>query len=242
MRLWDNAGALRRVILWLYTLIILCLIGALVMTVVNSAWFPVKHIEINGNLNRMTKAQLDAMVKQSVTGNIFKVDLNHIKETFERSTWIESADVRRVWPDTIVIDWVERKPVAKWQDMGLLDTKGRRFKANVTEALPVFMGPAGSEQSMIAQYAALSDVFEPLQLKIKTLHLTERAAWSVTLENDLTLKLGRYDAVARAQRFVRGWPKLMETMADQNIHYVDLRYRNGFALNATKKPAEPSAP
>ncbi|MGO3860055.1 MAG: cell division protein FtsQ/DivIB [Neisseriaceae bacterium] len=212
------------------------------MTVVNSAWFPVKHIEINGNLNRMTKAQLDAMVKQSVTGNIFKVDLNHIKETFERSTWIESADVRRVWPDTIVIDWVERKPVAKWQDMGLLDTKGRRFKANVTEALPVFMGPAGSEQSMIAQYAALSDVFEPLQLKIKTLHLTERAAWSVTLENDLTLKLGRYDAVARAQRFVRGWPKLMETMADQNIHYVDLRYRNGFALNATKKPAEPSAP
>ncbi|XDZ51541.1 cell division protein FtsQ/DivIB [Neisseriaceae bacterium CLB008] len=190
----------------------------------------------------MTKAQLDAMVKQSVTGNIFKVDLNHIKETFERSTWIESADVRRVWPDTIVIDWVERKPVAKWQDMGLLDTKGRRFKANVTEALPVFMGPAGSEQSMIAQYAALSDVFEPLQLKIKTLHLTERAAWSVTLENDLTLKLGRYDAVARAQRFVRGWPKLMETMADQNIHYVDLRYRNGFALNATKKPAEPSAP
>ncbi|MBP6116403.1 MAG: cell division protein FtsQ/DivIB [Neisseriaceae bacterium] len=228
--------------MWLYTLIILCLIGALVMTVVNSAWFPVKHIEINGNLNRMTKAQLDAMVKQSVTGNIFKVDLNHIKETFERSTWIESADVRRVWPDTIVIDWVERKPVAKWQDRDLLDTEGRRFKAVVNEPLPVFMGPSGSEQSMIAQYTALSKVFAPLQLSIKTLSLTERAAWSVTLENDLTLKLGRYDALARAQRFVQAWPSLMTMTADQDIHYVDLRYRNGFALNATKKPAEPSAP
>ncbi|MBP6563229.1 MAG: cell division protein FtsQ/DivIB [Neisseriaceae bacterium] len=242
MRLWDNAGALRRIILWLYTIIILCLIGALVMTVVNSAWFPVKHIEINGNLNRMTKAQLDAMVKQSVTGNIFKVDLNHIKETFERSTWIESADVRRVWPDTIVIDWVERKPVARWHNLGLLDTAGNRFKADVTDELPVFKGPRGAEHSMIAQYTALSEVFAPLKLPIKTLELTERAAWSVTLANDLTLKLGRYDAVVRAQRFVRAWPSLMTMTADQDIHYVDLRYRNGFALNAIKKPAEPSAP
>jgi len=212
------------------------------MTVVNSAWFPVKHIEINGNLNRMPKAQLDAMVKQCVTGNIFKVDLNRIKETFEDSTWIESADVRRVWPDTIVIDWVERRPVARWQGKDLLDSGGKRFKADIDDDLPVFEGPHGSEHSMIAKYEALAEVFAPLKLQIKTLNLTERAAWSVTLDNDLTLKLGRYDAVARAQRFVRAWPSLMSMTAEQDIHYVDLRYRNGFALNATKKPAEPSAP
>ncbi len=46
----------------------------------------------------------------------FKVDA--ARDEVLNDPWVKSATVRKVYPDTIVVDVVERKPVALWQSKG----------------------------------------------------------------------------------------------------------------------------
>ena len=54
MRLWDNAGALKRINSSLYLLAAVGLIAAAVMWMMNSPYFPVKLVKIDGDLHRLS--------------------------------------------------------------------------------------------------------------------------------------------------------------------------------------------
>ena len=52
MRFWDNAGALKRIYSSLYLLAGVGLIAVVVMWMMNSPYFPVKLVKIDGRLYR----------------------------------------------------------------------------------------------------------------------------------------------------------------------------------------------
>ena len=62
MRLWDNAGALKRINSSLYLLAAVGLIAAAVMWMMNSPYFPVKLVKIDGDLHRLSATQLQQAV------------------------------------------------------------------------------------------------------------------------------------------------------------------------------------
>ena len=229
MPLWDNAQALRRINMWLYAIVAGCLLTAAVVWVIDSPYFPIKHVQINGRLQRVSEAQLQQVAQQTIRGNIFKVNIRSIKASYQALPWVKSATVKRLWPDTIAIEIVERQPVARWGSQGFVDEDGVLFQAASDEHFPVFEGQAAAAVKMVGMYRQLQPVLVKAQLDIAKLNYSARSAWTVELHNGTVLKLGRKEPQARAQRLASVWPTVLQPQAAQ-LAYVDLRYKDGFAV------------
>ncbi|MGB0989179.1 MAG: cell division protein FtsQ/DivIB, partial [Pseudoalteromonas spongiae] len=68
-------------------------------------------------------------------------------------------------------------------------------------------------------------------LAIDELVLSERFSWQLTLNDGVTLNLGREERVQRIQRFMDVYPLIKKNKkADQQVDYVDLRYDTGLAV------------
>src|SRR5690606_3130400 len=68
--------------------------------------------------------------------------------------------------------------------------------------------------------------------EIETLRLNDRGSWSLRLDNDAVIELGRGETdavVARAERFVRTLPQLRRAYIAP-LSYADLRYPQGYAV------------
>ncbi len=150
--------------------------------------------------------------------------------------------MRRVWPNELRVQLEEHRPAAYWQhedrDDQLVNTFGEVFDANigdVEERLPTLDAPAnagpGESRAMLDMLRRLQPVLAPLG-NIDTLHLSERGSWSVDLDNDADIQLGRgseEEIIARAQRFVRTLPELKRRYPAP-LSYADLRYAEGYAV------------
>ena len=102
--------------------------------------------------------------------------------------------------------------------------------------MPVLQAPthASPEQAhqMLSMLKRLQPVLVPLDAQIDLLKLNDRGSWSVVLDTDATLELGRGepdDIVARTERFVRTLPQLQRQYG-QPLEHADLRYPKGYAV------------
>jgi cell division septal protein FtsQ len=73
--------------------------------------FPIARIEFTGTA-QMDQEALTALLRRSLPPNLLQVDLPAVRRTVESEPWVQSARVRRVLPDRLVIDVVERQPAA----------------------------------------------------------------------------------------------------------------------------------
>ena len=229
MRLWDNAGALKRINSSLYLLAAVGLIAAAVMWMMNSPYFPVKLVKIDGDLHHLSATQLQQTAYRHIRGNIFKADLNEARQAFETLPWVAKAEVRRIWPDTVQIRVEERQPVARWEGGGLVDSEGKGFDAPTDENFPVFAGTPGMRKMMVEEFIEFQAILAPTNLKISRMDYSSRSSRELTLENGIRLHLGRADAQDRLRRFVRAWHEILQERA-ADVQYVDLRYKDGFAV------------
>lgn len=237
-------SAIRNLTGWLYTILVMIVLVGGFQWLINTPRFPIRQIDIAESnktaFEHISDAELEQARQDSITGNIFSVNLNKIKARFEQIVWVEKVEVSRVWPDTIAVRIIERQPLALWNDTQLIDTQGKVFDASVNNTLPKFYGADNSEDTMVKNYASLQKALLPVGLSIDKLFCDERHAWQLSLDNGITVKLGREDTQNRINRFVSYWQNTLKPQAN-TIDYVDMRYRNGFAVRMNKNVAEQSA-
>jgi cell division protein FtsQ len=90
-------------------LVALVLVAAVV--VLRSPLLAVGSVDVAGAVYSDV-ADIDAIVDDVRGEPMATVDLDDVTRRFEALPWIRRADVRRVWPRRIVVDLVERRPVA----------------------------------------------------------------------------------------------------------------------------------
>lgn len=119
---------------------------------VGRAGFQVRGYEITG-LNRMARRPIDEIVAAEVGRPQPLVDVQAIRAELLRFGWVKDARVSRRLPDSLVIDIVERRPAALWQDkqrLALIDSDGvvlDRVPINRMPDLPLLIGPGANRQS-----------------------------------------------------------------------------------------------
>ncbi len=178
-------------------------------------------------------------------GNFFTVDLEAVRHAVEAVAWVRRAQVRREWPNRLVVSIEEHQVLAAWDDGRLVNTFGELFAANPAEAeedsrgaLPELAGPVGSERDVASRYLDFKSWLAKLALVPDQVTLSPRYAWSVHIDNGtstgLTVDLGRErDAntlPGRVLRMINAWPTLVTRWPHPTL--IDLRYPNGFALRA----------
>ena len=237
--MWDDAGAMGRLTRRLLVLVVLMLIGAAVVWLYNSDKFPVRQIAMQGKLTYADSKELGATARSYIKGNIFRADIAGAQEALQKLPWIDSAMIRRRFPDTVEIQLVERIPVARWGDSGLVDTKGNVFKAKIGIPLPVFEGQPGTGKDMVGHYREFSEILARRQLKIRELVYTPRSAWLVKLDNGIVIRLGRENEIKRLQQFAEIWPGVLRQQQN-SLSYVDMRYKDGFSVRYKTSAERPS--
>lgn len=178
---------------------------------VGRAGFAVNGYEIVG-LKRMDRARVDAVVheelqKASELSGTDKpaqllVDASAIRRRLLQYGWVQDARVSRRLPDSLVIDIVERKPAALWQDqqqLALIDAEGvvlDRVPITQMPDLPLLIGPGANRRTReLDQLLAAAPTLKP---QLASAHWMGQRRWDLLFQSGEVVVLPEGQAAARA--------------------------------------------
>lgn len=196
-------------------------------------WMPVRYVRVEGAFQHLSKDKIKAVVNEQVRHGYFEVDLQHLRHAISTLPWAEQVTVERVWPDAIKVRIYEQKPVARWNNVALMNAQGELFQPeNLTEFdyLPLIDGPDGQEKKLLEISKGLVSSLKDQALELAEFSVNDRRAWQLRLRNGLEIKLGRSDQLKNVQRFLVAMKLLGDDILTKATA-VDLRYPNGFVLS-----------
>lgn len=201
--------------------------------------FPVKRVAIHGNFVHVSREQVAAVIEPYASVGFFAVDMDAIKDGLESLDWVYSANVRRVWPDGLVVRIVEQVPIARWGERGLINMAGGVFAPKDMHSLgelPHLRGPERSAGALMNHYREFTQLLRPLGLSLRALEMDAKGAFTVYVGDGIPVILGTHRTMEKMQRFARAYAaKLSQNIG--NVERVDLRYTNGLAVK-WKAPAQ----
>jgi cell division protein FtsQ len=241
--MWDSPRDLRMLAMSLtLAAAVLLACGAIVWTA-RQPVFALRQVIVDGNLARTSRAHLETVIREELKGTFFTLSLADARASLERVPWVKSVALRRQWPDRLEVTVVEHQPLARWNDTALVDTEGEEFSADFDGELPQFTGPEGSSSELATRFREFSATLAPCALTIAELQLSPRGGWRLRTVGSaaLSIELGRNEASERLSRYAAYQQRTVGALvrAGTAVDYVDLRYRNGFAVRvpeATTKP------
>ena len=202
--------------------------------------FPIKAVHIEGEFRYLEEDVVRQKLVGLVEDGFFSVDIQKLREVLLTMEWVDDAFVRRDWPESLLIRVVEKQPVAKWKDVGLLSAKGELFlpsESKPIDGLVVLDGPKDRFTYVLMNYNQMQSILRQVDLRIIRFTQDDRRAWSLQIENGITIKLGRDDTPDRLTRFVKVYEKVIAPrMTD--IRHVDMRYTNGFVIGWKQRLSE----
>jgi len=224
---------MRRVVMWLLApLFIVALAGSIWWL---GGWhearhWPIRWLEVSGDLERLTAAQVRAAVAQQARRGFFAVDVDRARAEVEALPWVEQAAVSRHWPDALQISVNEQQAVARWKDHALVGRSGELFEVAGTggmQGLTRLDGPEGRELEVFRRWQQMRVSLGSHGLEIRSVTVDPRGAWRLELASGLELLLGREEVSRRLERFLSVRSDLSRL---ERIDSIDLRYPNGLAL------------
>lgn len=194
---------------------------------------PIQSVRVAGEFRNVDRTALEAVVLESIAGGFFQLDVGAVRAAALSLPWVRDASVRRVWPDSLHVAVIERSAVMRWGEGGLMESDATVFFPTSGIAgfdlLPRLDGPSGSESQVLERYRELRAVLAPLGSPVRRVSMTERGAWRVEMESELTLLLGQWRDAELVQHFTRAFPDV-SAMRTAELDQVDLRYANGFSV------------
>jgi cell division protein FtsQ len=194
---------------------------------------PLKTIRITGELAHVDRAKLQQLVAAAIDGGFFGVDMHKLRDAAEQLAWVDRVSIRRVWPQTLVMDVTEQVPAGRWGDDALVNGRGEIFypaAGELPQGLPRLHGRPDDAPGVVAFHRSASRQLAAVGLEITGLEVLGRHDWRLELNNGLTLLLGQSRATQVLDRFTLALPVLNDPQG-RKPGRVDMRYENGFAVH-----------
>lgn len=237
-------NAFLRLLAWTLALALIALpVVAVINGWIGADRWPLRTLRVVGDLQRVDDAALRAAVRPHAQRGFFAVRLDEAQAAVAKLPWVERAEVRKQWPDVLIVQVSEHRPFAWWGEDKLLSERAKIFPATGVAApkgLPRFDGPESASADLIAFYNEARAMFAPVGVDIVALRIDARGSRSMTLSNGAELLLGRDDPRLRLARFARLLPQL-QAQNEGVLARADLRYTNGFALTWRAREDAPDA-
>jgi cell division protein FtsQ len=163
------------------------------------AGFEVDKVEVRG-VKRMDELQVYNIALGQVDRSMVSVDLPRLREDLLKLGWVKDARVSRRLPDTLVVDIVERQPVAVWQHDGqlaLIDVGGavlQQVSLSQMPDLPLVVGPRANMQT--ANLGKLMEAAPALKPILAGATWVGNRRWDLRFQSGETLSLPEGDQQA----------------------------------------------
>ena len=221
-----------------------------IMIMISLGWFihyltepttlPIKQVNIEGKFNHLSTTYLKEIIQEKVKGNFFNIKVESIRKYLIQEPWVKDVSVQRVWPGELRLTVVEQSVSANWNNTSLLNDAGEIFRPSDSvyqENIPALYGPEGTEKTVLEKYRELFNLFAPLNISIDQLVLSDRRAWSMIIDKEIKVNIGRLFIEQRIARLMNMFQKGLGDVLD-HIEYIDMRYANGFVINWKKQVVE----
>lgn len=228
-----DSGSLRYVcwllVLSLSAIFLTCRLGYYYLS--DAERFPVTTIKVAANYEHVSHKELENVLSKYLSDSFFTLSVSALQNELKEMSWIDTATVERVWPDTLKIRLVEKKPVAIW-DNALMTEDGKLFNEGAVPAglnLPQLKGPLSQQAEVLQVYEKLSKILSMYGLNATGLQLRENQSWVLLLGNGIKIYLGKKELEERLLRFCKAYPAVFAEKIEQ-LSSVDLRYPRGMAV------------
>ena len=247
--IWNYPDRMQKLSRFLLRCFVVMMVFGVLVWLSQRPVFALKQIQIEPvvgqTLKHINKSLVKQQVLETVQGNFFSVRLEDVKRGFESMPWVRHANVRRVWPNGLIVSIEEQRPFGTWggaESHELINNHGEVFAGRVSEVsddvrLIDFHGPEDSGREVMSLYEKANNWFKPWGAEVTSLALTERYAWHIKLSNGMKVEFGRDEESSdktlteeRVARLFKYWPQVQEKWSNR-IDAVDLRYANGFAVH-----------
>lgn len=225
--------------LWVIVLSIFAVILTIrlfIMVISDVDFFPINSLTIKSSYQYVSRKQIQQMIAPYLSQSYLVFSEKNLAQDIKKNSWVEDVKIRKIWPDSVVVQIFERFPVAFWNNM-LLGDKGDTFvaeKAKMTASLPRLFGPQDQQKDVLHIYEKLSKLLKIEDLFIAKVWLHENQSWTIGLNNGVMIRLGKSDLENRIHRFIEIYPKLFAASFDQ-VASIDLRYSRGIAVKWRKQ-------
>lgn len=215
-------------------------------------FFPLKKLVIESRFQQLSAEQIRAAASESLNTGFFSVNLAAARSALQTLPWVEQVEVRKVWPDTIIVRIYERNAVARWGKNALLSERGEPFLADGAadmSGLVRLSGPELRRPELLSFYRDNKANLQALSLHMTHAHFSKRGALTVRLSDGSKIILGREQQDQRWSRLLENLPTLRAKNPGRSLIEVDMRYTNGLAARFAapnpkpdlKAPSAPSA-
>lgn len=194
---------------------------------------PVRLVGVEGEMRYLNRDSLKETVHEASRGSFFSLDLGRIRTELEQLPWVESATIRRVWPDSLQVRVEEQQPMARWGKDALINQRGEVFRPQPLPKFPRMTLLEGMEQDAVSisrKYQRIKTLLDTVGIDLEMVRVDARQAWWLQTRDGLQLILGRRDVMRRLTRFIQLYPKLSGE-SGASLKQVDLRYTNGFTAS-----------
>jgi cell division protein FtsQ len=187
----------------------------------------VRHVELTG-AREQDRLAIYGAVLNGPTNAMLATDLDDVRARLAALPWVADASVQRRLPDTLVIEVIERKPVALWQHhrhLAAIDITGKLLTDQRLERwndLPLLVG-AGANTHVQDALELLAAT--PLGSEVDAAVFVGNRRWDLKFKSGETLALPDQPALARAAltRFARLDGKGPERLLGGHFTRFDLR-------------------
>ncbi|HZG09997.1 MAG TPA: cell division protein FtsQ/DivIB [Allosphingosinicella sp.] len=215
------------------------LLGTGLGEAIGSAGFSVKHVEIKG-ADKVPQLQVYNIAFDQPTAAMPLIDVEATRQRLLKFGWVRDARVSRRFPDTLVVDIVERRPAAIWQNnqqLALIDIEGVVLEAVRLEAmpdLPIVIGPAANlRASELARLTAAAPQLKPMMAGAT---LVGGRRWDIRFQSGETLALPEGEQAAKKAliRFAR--MDQANPLLSRGFVRFDMRIEDKFVVRVSDKP------
>lgn len=193
--------------------------------------FPITTIKVAATYEHITHKELENVLAKYLDASFFLLSVKGLQSELNSMSWIDTAYVERVWPDTLKIKLTEKKPVAIWGD-ALMTRDGKLFNQGSVPSdldIPKLKGPQSQQLEVLQVYEKLSKILSSYGLNASGLYLRDNQSWVLLLNHNVKIYLGKKELEERLLRFCKAYPAVFAEKADQ-LAGVNLRYPRGMAV------------
>lgn len=201
------------------------------------AGFGVERVTITG-LSRMYEREVLSTAGIDWRSSVPFLDVDGVRDRLLTEKLIASASVRKLYPNEIVINQVEREPAALWQQNGEIqviaadgkvidDLRDERYVN-----LPLVVGAGANER--LKEYIDLIEAAGPLGSRIRAGTYVSGRRWTLKLDG-VDVRLPEADPAEALARLVR--LERESKILEKDIIAVDLRMADRVVVRLTEEAA-----
>ena len=188
----------------------------------------IKKIKIDNN-SILKSDEIKKKINFLYNENLFFLNIEDVAENLKNETFIESFSIKKIYPNTLKLIIVEKKPIAVLQNKKkkfYISDKGSIINYRDIEKYTNLPTVFGNGEHFDSLYNDLKNIQFPLE-KIKSYYFFESGRWDLVMYDDKVIKLPNQDYLFSLKNFM----KSKNNRNFNNYKIFDYRIKDQIILN-----------